>query len=170
MLESFHLTRLLDGMALVMRTSCHGPFFGRGSDDEGVVDSSEPPFRLVLWGARDRAPSDRLNESTVHIPGTVRPAAFRSLATLAGVVGSLPSPGTPVYPVSVEWAAAPGHLDVLFTQDVRVFGQSTIASAGLKLPAAAVVDAPVLGRDPFVSLVEGDVEWPRPAAWRIARY
>ena len=70
--ESFHLTRLLDDMALVMRTSGHVPFFGRGSDDGEAVDSSEPRFRPVLLGARDPLPTDRLNESTVHILHTAR--------------------------------------------------------------------------------------------------
>lgn len=60
---------------------------------------------------------------------------------------------TPVQPVPVEGATAPGHLDVSSVQDVRVFGQPAVAAAGLKPPASAIVDAPVLGRDPLMSLL-----------------
>ena len=71
----------------------------------------------------------------------------------AGRSGLPTQASAPVDPISVEGTAAPGHLDVLTPQDVRVFGQLALAPAGLEPPATAIIDAPVLGRDPLMTLI-----------------
>lgn len=70
--------------------------------------------------------------------------------------------GAPVEPVSVEWAAAPGDLDVLLAQGVRVLGQAVFAAAALEPPAAAVCETPVLARDPFMTLCGVSASGPSP--------
>ena len=160
-LRVFHVTRLLDGMALVIRTSYHGPTCGRGSGDEGVADSVRASgSALCFWHARDRSPSGRLCESTGphsrHRPSCSfkQPGhPWRGWSALSpSGCSSRPSHHRMDCDGQSPWCGS-------FAQDVWVYWQSVVASAWPESPAATIVDPPVLVDYPTLSLCEdaGDV-------------